>query len=203
MNSRFALPTIIAWALVGACWFLLFRASRRRASMMKKLAAEHAGFLRKQFFFPTLSLEPVDLAWTKIFAGEPVAMSIRYELPLTGLSVYPQTIFEIEVRESLFGGEGGTYSRADLAAGRGLFLAGTNQTGDFREFCAITPHSSRFRMGWKGPRAWLSVPGLLDTGEEYWVRHCTKYMEETAGRIMGGSSGPKAHAFGGGTGSAG
>jgi hypothetical protein len=185
LNSHSPIPALIAWTLAGVWWLRLFRSSRRRSRLIGDLAREYSGFVRKRFFLPTLSLEPVDMAWAKICAGEPVRLSIRYELPFTGLSSFPQTIFEFETREALFGQEGGTYSLLDLNAGRGLFLGGANLTEDFRKFCLITPHVRAFRMGWKGSRVWLAVPGLLDSSEEIWVRHCAGFMEEMVSRLIG------------------
>lgn len=190
MTARPSIIGIIAWALVGACWLWLFRSSHRRKALMKKLAEEYSGFIRSRFFLPTLALEPVDLAWSRVFAGEPVLMSIRYELPLVGLSSLPQTIFEFETREARFGSGGGSYTGIDLLAGRGLFLGGVNLTEKFRKFSLVTPHSARFRLGWKGPRVWLAVPGLLDSREEVWVRHCTGFMEELAAQVLGAPPGP-------------
>ena len=153
--------------------------------MIKKLAKEYSGFIRRRFFLPTLALEPVDLAWARLMGGEPIKMSIRYELPMAGFSSFPQTIFEFETREARFGEAGGVYTGADITAGRGLFLDGINLTEEYRAFSLVTPNSSQFRMGWKGARVWLAVPGLLDSREEIWVRHCTKFMEEIAGRVLG------------------
>jgi len=176
---------MIAWAVVGVCWAWLFRSSRRRAALMAEMAREYSGFLRKRFFLPSFSLEPVELSWTRVVSGQPVIMVFRYELPLSGFSRLPQTVFEMEARDAVFGLEGGTYLGNELNVGRGLFMGGVNLTEEFRKFALETPQASRFRLGWKGSRAWMAVPGLLDTREEFWVRHCIRFMEETAGRISG------------------
>ena len=192
MSGYPSISAFIAWVIVGLCWIWLVRSSRKRSSIIQRLSLEYSGFIRKRFFLPTLSLEPVDMAWTRIVAGEPIRMYIRYELPLVGLSSFPQTIFEFETMEALYGPEGMSYSGSDLASGRGLFLGGTNLTEDFRKFGDITPHITRFRLGWKGSRVWLAVPGLLDSRDEVWIRHFILFMEEVAGRVLNESKGVNA-----------
>jgi hypothetical protein len=189
LNDSPSLAAIIAWSIAGLCWLWLFRSSRHRVKLIKKLAEEYSGFIRNRFSLPTLMQEPAELAWTRIIAGEPVQMSIRYVMSLTGQRTMPMTVFEIEFRESRFGPDGGYYSGPDLVAGRGLFMGGANLTEVYRKFCLITPHSGRFRINWSGARFMLTVPGLLDDREEVWVRHCIRFLEELAGGVLGEPTG--------------
>ena len=178
-------PSILAWGLAIACWLWVFYASRRRARLLEKLSREHAGFLRTRFFLPSLSLEPIDLTYARVFSGVPVKFTVRYELPFMGRNAFPCTIFEFELREAAFGAEGGIYTMADYRTGQGLFLGGANLTQSYGRFLSVVPHASRFKLAWRGSAAWLSVPGLLDSREEIWVRHCLEFMEASAETVCG------------------
>ena len=151
--------------------------------MMKRLALKHGAFVKKKFSLMTLNLESYEMSFVEVIGGVPCKFRLRYQFPFLGGSL-PCTLIEMELPSLVFGSEGGSYGPADLRAGRGLFLAGTNLTSAYRSFAALLPEAAEVNVIWFGAEVDLVIPALLGKGEEFWVSQCLEFLRGAGSAIL-------------------
>lgn len=172
----------LIWLAAAGCWLWLNRAARGRGALMRKLALKHGAFVKRKFSFVTLNLESYEMSFAEAIEGVPVKFRMRYQFPFSRGSM-PCTAIEMELPALLFG-EGGSYGPADLRAGRGLFLSGTNVTAAYRSFIALLPESAELNVYWYGAELRLTVPALLGRSEEFWVSRCLEFLRGAAAAVL-------------------
>ena len=173
----------LIWLAAAGCWLWLNRAARSRGALMKKLALRYGAFVKRRFSMVTLNLESYEISFVEVIEGAPCKFRMRYRFPFSRGSL-PCTLIEMELPSLVFGSEGGSYGTADLRAGRGLFLAGTNLTAAYRSFIALLPENADLCVDWFGAEVRLTVPALLGRSEEFWVSQCLEFLRGAAAAIL-------------------
>ena len=176
------MPVALWMAALGA-WGWLWRGARGRARLLARISARHGGFVRSGFSWLTLMPEPREVSFITVVGGAPCRCRIGFLLPPHGGPV-PCTVLEIELPGAPFGPDPGGFDAADLADGRGLFLAGTNCTTAWSRLLGDLPPGTRSRLRWGGATLQLALPGLLTDEEEIWVTRGDAFLVEAAELIL-------------------
>jgi len=185
VNPAFRLAYLVFWGAAVACWWWLHTEARGRSRLLALLGGRHGGFVRTVFSWVTLTREAYEVEFVRMLGKVPCRFRLRFGLPLNRPG-RPWTVLELELPEPVMGDVLGGYSIADLAAGRGAFVAGVNATALFGKFVAELPVGTAPTLSWHGAVLCLRFPFLMGHRQEIWVEHAFGFLEAVARAVLAG-----------------
>jgi len=187
VNPVFRLAYLAVWGAAVACWWWLHREARDRSRLLSLLGDRHGGFVRTSFSWLTLTREAHEVEFVRMLGKVPCRFRLRYGLPLNRPG-RPWTALEFELPEPVMGDVPGGYSVADLANGRGAFVAGVNATALIRKYVAELPAGTAPALSWHGAVLCVRFPFLMDYRQEVWVEHAIEFLSAMAKAVIAGGS---------------